>query len=137
VNYINIKANVASSENANNVCAVDWYNTYQPFKIVARENNAAIRDSVEAKPCAVFFTNTSNTTMWLSSQKLEPGEQTLYFMGDLCNSKKNTAVFGQNGEGEHYTKCCIEDSGNDTPEQRFLVPPVFNEDNDQWDTYSG
>lgn len=137
VSYINIKANVASSENANNVCAVDWYNTYQPFKITARKNDASIRDSIEAKPCAVFFKNTSNTALWLGSQYVEPGEQTLYFMGDLCNSKKNTEVFGESGTGEHYTKCCIEDSGNDTLEQKFLRTPVFSSDRNQWDSEDG
>jgi hypothetical protein len=39
-------------------------------------------------------------------------------MGDLCNSKKNTKVFAQDGpadENDHtYTKACIEVSGNDT-----------------------
>jgi len=67
VNYFNIKANVASSENANNVCAVDWYNTYQPFKIEARKENSSVRDTIEAKPCAVFFKNTSANTIWIGS----------------------------------------------------------------------
>lgn len=137
VKYLNIKVNVASSENANNVCAVDWYNTYQPFKIEARKNNPSIRDTVEGKPCAVFFTNSGSQGVWVSSQYVAPGETILYVMGDLCNSKKNTEVFGEENEGEHPTMCCIECSGNDTDEQKFHANITFNEDNDEWDTYKG
>lgn len=133
VRYLNVKVNVASSENANNICAVDWYNGHQPFLIEARQNNASIRDSVEGKPCAVFFTNTSDSNVWISSQLVEPNETILYAMGDLCNSKKNLAVFGEDGEGEHPTKCCIEVSGNDTQAQKFRsTNATYNYDDDEW-----
>ena len=135
VNYLNIKVNVASSENANNVCAVDWYNTFQPFIIEARQNNPSIRDTVEGKPCAVFFTNTGSSAVWISSQYVQPNETVLYIMGDLCNSKKNTAVFGQDGTGTHYTKACIEISGNDTAAQRFeSAAAVYNASKGEWQT---
>lgn len=134
VNYLNIKVNVASSENANNICAVDWYNTYQPYLIEARADSR-VRDSVEGKPCAVFFTNTSEDAIWVSSQRVEPGRTILYVMGDLCNSKKNTEVFGENGVGDHPTKACIEVSGNDTEYQRMrLAPPPYNAEDGEWQT---
>jgi len=134
VNYLNIKVNVASSENANNVNAVDWYNTYQPYRIEARADER-VRDSISGKPCAVFITNTSDEAVWFSSQKIEPGRTVLYAMGDLCNSKKNLAVFGEDGEGEHPTKACIEVSGNDTEYQRMLVnPPPYNAEDGEWQT---
>ena len=113
VTYLNIKVNVASSENANNVNAADRYNTYQPYLVPARAN-AGVRDTIEGKPCAVFFKNTSQNTIWVGSQQVLPEQIVLYAMGDLCNSKKNYAVFGQDGTGEHYAKGCIEVSGNDT-----------------------
>lgn len=134
VNYLNIKVNVASSENANNVNAVDWYNTYQPYRIEARADER-VRDSVAGKPCAVFITNTNDEAVWFSSQNIEPGRTVLYAMGDLCNSKKNLAVFGEDGEGEHPTKACIEVSGNDTEYQRMLVnPPPYNAEDGEWQT---
>ena len=192
VNYINVKVNVASSENANNVCATDEYNRYQPYKVPSRAtnygtpigtvtpqnintflNSAAMdegiylfdgfesssdyasynewtaqyhpnaetaetkfsapivhygerRDTIEGKPCAVFFTNTSDSAVWAGSQFVPVGATILYAMGDICNSKKNTEVFGQDGTGEHYTKCCIEVSGNDTPAQQFRATSTFN-----------
>ena len=126
VNYINIKVNVASSENANNINAVDWYNTFQPY-ITESRTRPGVRDTVQGKPCAVFFTNTSDTAQWFSSQLVGPGETILYAMGDICNSKKNKAVFGQDGAGEHPTKACIEVSGNDTEPERFRsTDAVFN-----------
>ena len=140
VNYINIKVNVASSENANNICAADNYNTYQPYLIPAR-SNPGVRDTVQGKPCAVFFTNTSQNTIWIGSQQLRPGDTVLYAMGDICNSKKNTVVFGQDQTGEHYTKGCIEVSGNDTLAQQFKATSTYYPDADdgkgEWQTVSG
>ena len=140
VNYINIKVNVASSENANNVCAADMYNAYQPYLVPAR-STAGVRDTIQGKPCAVFFTNTSQNTIWIGSQQLRPGDTVLYAMGDICNSKKNLAVFGQNGEGEHYAKGCIEVSGNDTLAQQFKATSTYNAQADdgkgEWQTVNG
>lgn len=134
VSYLNIKVNVASSENANNACAVDWYNQFQPYLIEARQNNDAVRDTVESKPCAVFFKNTSSAAIWVSSQLVQPGDTILYVMGDLCNSKKNLEVFGEDGEGTHPTKACIEVSGNDTEAQRFRAESTYDAEEGEWIT---
>lgn len=138
VNYINIKVNVASSENANNINAVDWYNTYQPYLTESR-TRPGVRDTVEGKPCAVFFTNTNNVDVWFSSQLVRSGETILYAMGDICNSKKNTAVFGEDGEGEHPTKACIEVSGNDTEPERFISDQgyEYRDSEGAWQTFDG
>jgi len=136
VNYLNIKVNVASSECANNICAADMYNQYQPYIVPARET-AGVRDTVEGKPCAVFFTNTSTNTIWIGSQQLQPGDTVLYAMGDICNSKKNLVVFGQDGTGEHYAKGCIEVSGNDTPAQQFKATSTYNSEDGEWQTVNG
>ena len=137
VDYLNIKVNVASSECANNPMAADWYNTYQPYIVPARAT-PGVRDTIEAKPCAVFFKNTSQNTIWAGSQQVLPDQTILYAMGDLCNSKKNKAVFGQTGVGEHYAKGCIEVSGNDTLAQQFKATSTYNAAADdgkgQWET---
>ena len=133
VTYLNIKVNVASSENANNVNAADWYNTYQPY-IVPGRATPGVRDTIEGKPCAVFFKNTSQNTIWIGSQQVLPDQTVLYAMGDLCNSKKNKAVFAQTGEGEHYAKGCIEVSGNDTLAQQFKATSTYYADEEEWQT---
>ena len=134
VNYLNIKVNVASSEHANNVCAVDWYNTYQPFHTEAKDNIRGVRDSIEGKPCVVFIENTHPTLgFWAGSQYVPPENVVFYGAGDLCNSKKNKEVFGQYAKDEvpekvlHPTKACIEVGGNDTiPQQMLMSSNVYN-----------
>ena len=143
VNYLNVKVNVASSENANNVNAVDWYNTYQPYRLAYR-GIAGVRDTIEAKPCAVFVTNNSDESKWFSSQYVAPNETILYAMGDLCNSKKNLAVFGENNVASEInpypTKACIEVSGNDTDPEQFISMSykgetiAYNADDGEWQT---
>ena len=133
VSYLNIKVNVASSENANNVCAADEYNARQPYIVPARAT-AGVRDTIEGKPCAVFFTNSSENTVWAGSQQVPSQATILYAMGDICNSKKNLEVFGQDGEGEHYAKGCIEVSGNDTMAQQFRATSTYNPTDDEWQT---
>ena len=105
VNYFNIKLNVASSENANNVVLADEYNTYQPYLNPARAENPKVRDTVEGHPCVVFFKNTSDTEVQVGAITVPAGETILYGCGDMNNSKKNFAVFGQQGNAK---QCCVE-----------------------------
>lgn len=109
VNYFNIKANVASSENANNVVLAAEYNDYQPYLNPARQANSKVRDTVEGHPCVVFFTNNNETAIKVSSLTVEPGETIMYCCGDMNNSKKNFAVFGQQ---DNVNQCCIEIRNN-------------------------
>ena len=127
VNYFNIKLNVASSENANNVLLADDYNIYQPFRTPQRQADSKVRDTIEGHPCVVFFTNTSDSTIQVSSHTVEPGETIFYGVGDMNNSKKNNAVFGQsNSTYEHL--CCIEIINNNSPQCLFQSDDLTNED---------
>lgn len=98
VNYFNIKVNIASSENANNVCLADDYNTYQLYIRQARLDNPKVRDTVEGHPCVIFFHNTTDDTV------------SFYGIGDMNNSKKNLNVFAQSTDNPN--QCCIELSNN-------------------------
>ena len=127
VTYINIKLNVASSENANNDVLADDYNTFQPFLTPARQADSRVRDTVAGEPCVVFFTNTSDETIQVSSHTVAPGETIFYGCGDINNSKKNNAVFGQsNATYEHL--CCIEIINNNSPQCLFKSDDLTNED---------
>ncbi len=105
VNYFNIKLNVASSENANNVVLADEYNNYQPYLNPARAANPKVRDTVEGHPCVVFYHNTSNVTVQVGAISVPPDTTILYGCGDMNNSKKNLEVFGQGGNDN---QCCVE-----------------------------
>ena len=126
VSYFNIKLNVASSENANNVLLADDYNTYQPWLSPARQANSKIRDTVEGHPCAVFFTNTSRSTITVGSHSVAPGETIFYGNGDMNNSKKNTAVFGQD-TSQWSQQCCIEILNNNNAQCKFKSDDLTNE----------
>ncbi len=129
VNYFNIKLNVASSENANNVVLADDYNTYQPFLTAARRADARVRDTVEGHPCAVFFTNTSGAAISVGARTVQANETILYGCGDMNNSKKNFAVFGQ--DNSVYPKqCCVEFLNNIADQCRFKSDDLSSE---TWD----
>ncbi|MGN0489322.1 MAG: DUF6273 domain-containing protein [Ruminococcus sp.] len=135
VNYINIKLNIASSDNATNVVIADDYNTFNPCLSVARAEDSRVRDTIEGHPCAVFFTNTNDPadldedgnpkTVTVGAQIIAPGETRFIGCGDFNNSKKNYAVFGQT---EDYPETfCVEISNNDNPQCRFKSDDLTQE----------
>ena len=126
VDYFNIKLNVASSENANNVCLADDYNTYQPYITESRKNNPKVRDTVEGHPCVVFFTNTTGQTIQVSSHVVAAGETILYGCGDMNNSKKNIEVFGHYNEN-YPDQCCIEILNNNSAQCLFQSDDLTDE----------
>lgn len=126
VNYFNVKVNVASSENANNVILADDYNEFQPNITAIRKNIAGARDTVEGVPCAVFFKNTSGSAITVGSRTVASGETILYACGDFNNSKKNFAVFGQNSE-LYPDICCVEILNNNNAQCLFKSNDLSDE----------
>ena len=103
VDYLNVKLNVASSENANNACIADWYNTYQPWTSPARKKNDKARDTIEFTPGVIFIRDRSGNLF---------GDTTGYHMYGICdigNSKKNTNVFH---DTTNKIACCVEVANN-------------------------
>lgn len=125
--YFCLKVNVASSENANNVCAADLFNTYNPLVSLAKSRDPRVRDSIEGHPCAIFFTNTGTTAITLGSnlaRVVQPGETIFYAAGDMCNSKKTFDVFGQTDtlgtDEDGIPPFCVEFMDNGYERCRFL-----------------
>lgn len=113
VSYFNIKVNIASSENANNVCLADDYNNYQPYLRPQRVADSRVRDTVQGEPCVNFFYNTTT------------GETSFYGIGDLNNSKKNYTVFGQDTE-QYPRQCCVEFLNNTSAHCRWKSADMSN-----------
>lgn len=57
--YLNIKVNIASSENANNAQLARRFNEYQPFLRYARKKDNRVKDTMEFYNCVVFIRETS------------------------------------------------------------------------------
>ena len=126
VSYFTIKANVASSENANNVVIADDYNTYNPYVCAAKQADSRVRDTVEGHPCVVIFTNNGSEGVRLGSRVCAPGDTMMFFVGDMANSKKNTAVFGQSTD-TYPLQCCIELTNNNNDPVLFKGPITAEE----------
>lgn len=76
------KADVASSEGANNVKLADLYNTACPFKTAAQRENAAVRQGIDGKPILIFWKNTAS------------GEVTFHGKYNFNHDKSTAEVFG-------------------------------------------
>ena len=103
VDYLNVKLNVASSENANNACIADWYNIYQPWTSPVRKKNANARDTIEFVPGAIFIRDRSGNLFGDTSG------YHFYGICDIGNSKKNTKVFH---DTMNPIACCVEVANN-------------------------
>ena len=131
VDYFNCKADVASSESANNVVLCDEFNEYNPAPFDGK--TGGVRDTIEGHPCAVFFTNTSDATVSIGARSVAAGETVLYFAGNMNNSKKNFKVFGWDSE-KWPQQCCIEVLNNISLQCRFRSDDLTTE---TWDGAEG
>lgn len=57
-----MKADVASSEGANNVELVRLYDSACPYKTPAQEENSKVRQGIDGFPCVIFWDNGTDTT---------------------------------------------------------------------------
>lgn len=118
VNYFNVKVNVASCENVNNMCLAEWYDRFQPYKTKWRRkthNGKRARDCMEHHMGVQFIRcrNTDpNYRMMFGATPTDLSPNDYYHMYAICNmgnSKKNTAVFH---DAENEYEYCVETLAN-------------------------
>lgn len=124
VKYLNFKANIASSENINNIVNAEWYNKFQPFIRDARKSDSRVRDTVEGQMGVLFYHNTGSEPVKAGALTVQPDETVLYAVGCLNNSKKNNEVFAQNDTDD---VACIEFLNNTSAQCRFKSADLTNE----------
>ena len=114
--YLNIKVNIASSENANNAQLARRFNEYQPFLRYARKKDSRIKDTMEFYNCVVFIRETS-TDSSVPHREFNDTNWHFYAIGNVGDSKKtdDTRVNNKRDPKEHV----IEISDADKPLSAF------------------
>lgn len=115
--YLNIKVNIASSENANNAEMARRFNEYQPFLRYARKKDGRVKDTMEFFNCVVFIRETSTDLSNTPHREFNDTDWHFYGIGNIGDSKKSddTRVNNPNDPKEHI----IEITDADKPLSAF------------------
>lgn len=115
--YLNIKVNIASSENANNAQMARRFNEYQPFLRYARKKDSRVKDTMEFYNCVVFIRETSTDLSNTPHREFNDTDWHFYSLGNVGDSKKtdDSRVNNASDPKEHV----IEISDADKPLSAF------------------
>ena len=99
-NYLNVKVNIASSENQNNAQMARRYNEYNPFVRSAKFNNDKVKDCMEFYNCVIFVRERNEDIS--THREFQDCETHFYAIGNVGDSKKtdNTRVNDKNDPKE-------------------------------------
>ena len=102
--YLNVKVNIASSENQNNAQMTMRFNEYQPYKRTARLKDSKIRDCMEFYNCVVFIRERNEDVS--THREFTDTNWHYYALGNVGDSKKtdDTRV----NDKADPKECCIE-----------------------------
>lgn len=138
--YLNIKVNIASSENANNAQIARRFNEYQPFLRYARKKDSRVKDTMEFYNCVVFIRETSTDLSNTPHREFNDTDWHFYAIGNVGDSKKSddTRVNNASDPKEHIIEITDADkslSAFPTGKEGHAICPVeeWHEGNTAYD----
>lgn len=114
-NYLNVKVNIASSENQNNAQMARRYNEYNPFVRSAKFNDSRVKDCMEFYNCVIFVRENNEDVS--THREFKDCNTHFYAIGNVGDSKKtdSTRVNDKNDPRE----CVVEIKDYNVPLAEF------------------
>ena len=132
------KADVASSEGANNVILARLYNDACPYKTPAQINNSKVRQGIDGFPIVIFWTDTVNgTTMFLGKYNFnndKSNEDVFGFVeGDESWEGRNNDGNLTNFKAADFTSMTVDENGDPIPVWRVDFEPRYPDTDPEFD----